>query len=413
MKKIAIIVCFLMSFSVMSQTDFRKGYIINSQGEKINGFINYKESSSIYEYCEFKTTLDGQIKEYYPNSIRGYGFENDKFFASKNISIEANQTENKFLEVIIFGIATLYKATGTYYLEKEGLLKELNNDVIEYTQNNNVFRRPSKKYIGILKVFLNDCPKVKSKIDATGYGEKSLEAIVRKYNECKGQKSVVYKEDKPWFKANFGASIGISSSSLNYDHKSTEVLYFTEKSNSSFSYLFGGFAELNSPRISEKISFYTGIFFSTNDFNTNMLSSNSSFNYISEVRTTLKQLKIPIGVRYTFPERNFTPYVTFGVSSYTNISSSTNWIRESEINNVVSISNKKYETGSLAVGYFASIGFKKKVSEKLQAFIDVVYENSTMSNSRKVLDPYVGASTGISDYQNSMSSLQVLIGIRF
>ena len=86
---------------------------------------------------------------------------------------------------------------------------------------------------------------------------------------------------------------------------------------------------------------------------------------------------------------------------------------QSEINNVVSISNKKFDTGSLAAGYFASIGFKKKVSEKLQGFVDFVYESSTMSNSRKVLDPYVGASTGISEYQNFMSSLQVIIGIRF
>ena len=413
MKKITLILCLCTSISLFSQTDFRIGYIINIEGQKIDGYVNYKENSSIYEYCEFKRNLDDETIKYTPSSIKGYGFNKDKFFLSKNINSDLNQQRKMFLEVIISGIATLYKSTGTYYLEKEGVFKELNNEIVEYTQNDNVFRRPSKKYIGLLKVYFNDCEKIKRRVDATNYGEKSLGRIVNSYNECKGQKSIVYKEEKTWFNASFGAVVGISSSSLNYIHKSTEVLYFTEKSNSSISYLFGGFAELNSPRISEKISFYTGIFFSSNNFNTNMKSSNSSFNFISEVRTNLKQLKIPIGVRYTFPEKNFTPYFTFGISNYTNISSTTNWIRESEINNVVSISNKKYETGSLAVGYFGSIGIKKIITKKMSGFIDLVYENSTMSNSREVLDPYVGASTGISEYQNSMSSLQVLIGIRF
>lgn len=402
-----------MSVSVFSQTDFRIGYIINNQGEKIDGYVNYKENSSIYEYCEFKTTLDGVTTEYTPNSIKGYGFNKDKFFLSKNISIDSNTKKNKFLEVIVSGIATLYKSTGTYYLEKEDAFKELNNEIIEYTQNNNVFRRQSKKYIGLLKVFLNDCKRVKRRIDATSYGEKHLTKLIIDYNQCKGQKSIIYKENRPWFKANFGLSIGISSSNLTYNHKSTEILYFTEKSNSSISYLFGGFAELNSPRISERISFYSGVFFSSNNFSTNMLSSNSSFNFISEVNTTLKQLKIPIGVRYTFPEKNYTPYFTIGVASYNNIDSSTNWIRESETNNVVNILSKRFQTGNLAVGYFGSIGIKKIISKKFQGFIDLVYENSTMSNSRKITDPYTGASTGTSEYQNSMSSIQLLIGIRF
>ena len=79
----------------------------------------------------------------------------------------------------------------------------------------------------------------------------------------------------------------------------------------------------------------------------------------------------------------------------------------------MNIFSKRFQTGNLAVGYFGSIGIKKKLSKKIQGFIDLVYENSTMSNSRKITDPYTGASTGTSEYQNSMSSIQLLIGIRF
>ena len=106
MKKIAIITCLLLSISMFSQTDFRKGFILNNSGQKIQGFINYKENSSMYALCEFKSTKTGNITYYSPIQIKGYGFENDKVFTSKSVN-----NENFFFEIIVSG--TLGRKTAT------------------------------------------------------------------------------------------------------------------------------------------------------------------------------------------------------------------------------------------------------------------------------------------------------------
>ena len=214
-----------------------------------------------------------------------------------------------------------------------------------------------------MKVFFNDCVDVKKRIDFTDYRERSLGNLVNHYNNCKGSKSVIFKEDKPWFKASFGVFTGISQSKLDYNYNTSEAVFFTKKSNSNITYTFGGFAELYSPRISERMSFYTGFFILDNTYITNATSSTNGINYINEVITNLKQIKIPIAVRYTFPEKMFTPFFTVGISNYSNLNSSTNWIQESDINNVVSITSKKFDTGNLAVGFFGSIGVKKKITK--------------------------------------------------
>lgn len=172
MKKIALIVGLLISVGLYSQSDYRKGFIINNSGKKIIGYVNYKENRSVYDYCEFKSSLDGSVSKYTPELISGYGFENDKRFTSKSIE-KNNSTAKKFLEIIISGEATLLKLNRTFYIKVRNNFKELNNEVIEYTRGAKVFRRPSKKYLGVLKILLKDCIEVKNKVDKTNYGEKN------------------------------------------------------------------------------------------------------------------------------------------------------------------------------------------------------------------------------------------------
>ena len=200
MKKIAFVICFLLPICVFSQTDFRKGFIVKNNGEKIYGYVDYKENATTYEYCEFKKTLESEITEYTPQQLRAYGFENDKFFQSKNISIKDSSKEIKFLEVIISGRATLFKFRGIFYLDKDKIFKELNNETILYSQGSQVYKRTSKKYIGLLKVYFKDCSSVIKNINKVQYDEKQLGKLITDYNNCKGSKSVIYKKDKPWFK---------------------------------------------------------------------------------------------------------------------------------------------------------------------------------------------------------------------
>lgn len=401
---------FFISIITYSQSDFRKGFIINNDGEKLSGFLNYKENSSVFDYCEFKTSLEATSKKYTPQLIKAYGFENDKYFISKEITT-GSITETKFLEVIVSGIATLYKAEKFYYLQKDDVFKELENREIEYTSNSKNYRRASRKYVGILKVLLKDCELVKNKIDRTNYKERDLSKLIIEYNKCKGQKSIVYKEDKEWFKAEYGGSFGYSNSTMNYEHKSTKQLFFTTNSNPSTAISFGGHIELSSPRISENLSFFTGVFFSSNSFINSNQSASGNNNYLNEVTTQLKQTKIPFGIRYRMPFKFISPYFTIGGASATNISSQTHWVSETLTNSTVIIESKKFDISNISFGIYTSIGFEKEITKKLKGFIELVYENFSLNNSHT----YTSSSAQLitEEYNSTVTHLQIQIGIRF
>ena len=204
MKKITAILCLLLSINAFSQSDFRKGFIINKHGEKISGFVNYKENKTIYEYCEFKNTLNGNVIKYSPEKISAYGYDNIKEFIAKPLN-----NKNVFLEVIIKGKASLFKHLKKFYLELDNVFKELENEIVEYQNDDLVrYKRKSNRYKGILKVFFKDCPKVNSKINNVAYLEKSLSKIVVDFNTCKGEESIVIKNKVNKIEVLFGASIG-------------------------------------------------------------------------------------------------------------------------------------------------------------------------------------------------------------
>jgi hypothetical protein len=408
MKKIALIFCILFSISGYSQTDYRKGYIINKSGKKINGYVNYKENSSAYLVCEFKSTEFGKVTYYSPNQIKGYGFHPYKLYLVKSLL-----NENMFFEIILKGKVTLLKHLSTYYVEKGELFKKLDNDIVEYKTEYNEYKRKSKKYIGVLKLILNDCKPQKSKYQKLTYSERSFIKLIKEYNECGGEKSFVYKEQKPQFKSAFGIAIGLNYATLHYNHFFGDGFYFTNKTESSTFIVAGGFTELSSPRISERYSFYTGLFYMNYNFITNKIDTQN--NSLYEVLTKINQLKVPLGIRYTFPEKKLTPYFTLGASNFFNINSSTFWSRDFNVNNIIHITRNNYQANTYALGYFGSIGVKKRINKKFTGFIDILFENFSIPNTlnKNNKQTFYNYSDSVLKYNESIFSLQLLAGIRF
>lgn len=411
MKKNAFLLCLIYSLSSYSQLDFKEGFIINNSGETINGYVNLKENSSTYSICEFKKTLNGIITKYYPNKIIAYGFKNDKYFISKKI-----ENKNVFLEILSEGKATLYKYNKEYYLMKDGVFKLLDNKLVKVTnENSRKYKKNSKKFIGILKVFLKDCNKIRKQLDNIKYTEKSLIKIITTYNYCVGSINKTYRREKKIIKVSFGISTGLNYAHLSYNHSEATFLYqdekgfyFTNKSNSSAFFTAGFFTELASPRVNESFSLYAGLFYMKYNFLTNKITNNSVY----EVSTKLNQLKIPLGIRYTFPKRNITPYITFGVSNYINLSSNTEWFRDVNKNNVIETRNINFKATNSAFGYFGSIGIKKNISKRIIGFIDIVYDNSK-TKFNNIIEKQIAYHSKVNDYDSSISSLQLLIGIKF
>lgn len=85
MKKSVLTLALLFTFSIaFSQITFVKGYMINMTGDTLKGEIKMNPKKEFDNYTKvFFKDPSGVQKNYKPDKIKGYGFENKHFIASK------------------------------------------------------------------------------------------------------------------------------------------------------------------------------------------------------------------------------------------------------------------------------------------------------------------------------------------
>ena len=64
MKKFLTVVVLLVPFLSFAQSNFQPGYLVNSKGDTVKGYVDYRERSLNPTDFRFKTTDDGEAKKY-------------------------------------------------------------------------------------------------------------------------------------------------------------------------------------------------------------------------------------------------------------------------------------------------------------------------------------------------------------
>jgi hypothetical protein len=228
--------------------------------------------------------------------------------------------------------------------------------------------------------------------------------LVEDYNRCRGEPSTTFKAKKPWTKAIVGVIGGLNVSQLEF------------KPNVGFEHLTGSFEiskspmvgislDILSPRFSERFSFHGNAFYFTSKYYSYTLISSDASTKRNYVTIELQQIKIPIVFRYTFPERNFTPYFNIGISSTVHLNSSSDWIQEVESNNVVeTFKNEALSIKKNQLGIWGGLGVIRSINNNLNVFVELRYEQ-TDGVSQNSIQPHA-------DLQSAIANFQVLIGIR-
>jgi Outer membrane protein beta-barrel domain len=406
MKKLILLITVICitEFS-FSQTNYRNGYVITNARDTLFGLVDYREGAKAYKSCDFKIAKGQSTITYEPGNIIGYGFENDKFFQSKEISIKDQPPKVVFLEVIVMGLVSLYKFEDTYFIEKDnnGLQQLLNETKEVYVDGKRVLKS-TNQHIGTINMLVYDCAEIKTKVQKIRLDEKTLTNLVEDYNRCKGEASITFKDKKPWTKAIVGMTGGINISQLNfnlnqgYEHLAGDF----EVSKSP---MIGVSLDILSPRLSERISFHGDLLYLTSKYYNYNLFNISSYTETNYITIELQQLKIPIGFRYTFPKRNITPYFSIGISSTIHLSSNSKWIQEVESNGVVeTYSNEALPIKENQLGLWGGCGVLKSISNKLNVFVELRYEQTDGVALNQINTQ--------ADLQSKITNFQILIGIR-
>jgi hypothetical protein len=283
----------LSSSSLLAQNPIKDGFIIDLKNDTIRGQIIYRSTAKNLVSCLFLS--GGEQKELFPKDILGYGYSNSRFYSSQI-------TQNTFVEVLVEGPLSLYKAKDdVFYVKKDSIIKGLKRISYAAQINEQTPYKSAGTWRGTLGYLTMDCPNIsRDRINNLKFHERSFTGLIIDYNDCLGANYTEYKANEPWIKLHLGASIGISSSNLNTRDNSGAFPYLEPRYNS-IDPNFGLVFELRFPRLSERVSFQTEVRYINPVFNSSLLLSEGSSATFYDTQIELSTLSFPLSLKYAFP----------------------------------------------------------------------------------------------------------------
>ncbi len=298
MRHTIFLLMLLGSFVVSAQRDFRQGFIITLQNDSISGKILFRDSEKKFEECAFLKTEGGESVVYGAHQIKGYSLSG-RSYMSRDIVVDL-VVKKAFVEVYVYGKANLFFAYGRYFLEKDGIIKELAEKKTAVNVNGSQYVRTDKEFRNVLNSNLSDCPSVAGHFSNTIFSGPSLTKAVERYNNCFPESNAVKvsKANGKWFQLTAGLNIGHSSASLaGFDGTSFSGIADPKQFGKDENIYPGISFEFNSPLTSENLALHVDIFYQKNSLQSGLYPDTQTRTAIS---WEFKTINLPISVSYYF-----------------------------------------------------------------------------------------------------------------
>ncbi len=336
--------------SSYGQNDFRSGFIVTLDNDTIQGQVDYRSNSKNYESCIFK--IEEGEKEYYPNQIIGFGYNDDKFFSSQII-------EGSFVEVLVTGEISLYKSRDKYHIVKDTSFFNLESIIEKVEIDGKTGKKEIGKWKGVLTYLISDCLQNPNGLTSNmKLSERGLARLIVKYNKCTGTELVEFKAKKPWTKFDFGAILGVSRSEITTE--GSGFFSYLDDSYSSIDPSIGVLIAASFPRITERMAFQGELHFLKSSYSSSV-ELPMSFIQLHDTFIDLTTLSLPISLKYSFPEKRYGFYIQGGINFDYHLNSSTRLISEQIRGDVVNTFPEisPFEINDSQVGYWGGIGILK------------------------------------------------------
>ncbi len=300
-----IIIVLLMSIGHLhSQSNFKPGYVIKTEGDTLVGEINYRDDQYMGEVCSFRSHRKSAVIHFNAGEIEGFRFIEGKYYVSRNL-----KGKKVFLEFLIKGRLNMFHYRDNedhFYLEKEGVtLTELPyKDTIIVDEYGGKHFRKTNKYVGLLSYYLNDAPNLRSEINSIKWpNHENLIKLATDYHKavCDGEKCIIYEKKLPVFKVNLEIAGGVVKGL--YDNNTTQVPKFQG----------GIFAHVWMPVISENLFIKAGIMYTTCQYRLYNIHYGSIFSFDQADGPIYK---MPLQVEYVFTNSIISPKISAGFDIY-------------------------------------------------------------------------------------------------
>ena len=316
-KLILLLLTAFMAIGANAQANFSPGYIIDLQGDTIQGLIDDAGEVENMKMCHFKASEDSETLDYLPGAIASYRFAGSKFYETKSVTIDGRDYL-VFAECLVKGKASLYYVRSEdferYFMEKENsAIVPLTNEKKELVIDGNKTTVQSKSYIRMLKATFSDCYEIQASIDNVTLSHRSLKNITCKYNDCAdaGAPCITYDKGSR-IKFRVGPVIGYSLNNIMLKGSEPFESFIFDNSNDP---VVGLVVDLSSSRLGN-LSFQFGTDFGLSDFTTTYEEPDPVYPLTTNQYTVYMEgtsMKMYTGAKYNFGRKRFKPNLGGGL----------------------------------------------------------------------------------------------------
>ena len=374
---LTIFLSIILISKIYSQNDFRSGFIITNEYDTIQGSVNYRSNLSNYKSCLFKNE-QGET-EYLPNQILGFGYSNDKYFISSIL-------ENTFVEVLVLGEIDLYKSLNKYHLKKGDKIYHLESEMRIESINGVLAERDASRWRGIIGFLVSDClVEINEVIKNLKFQERSISQIIIEYNKCNGTPFTEFKAKKPWTLFEFGASIGLNFSDIQIITNRGGYSGLSKNYNS-FDLSPGILISISSPRLTEKVSFNSELYYIKSKYTSLNILQRSLNTAPIEYHATyidINALSVPLSIKYSFPEKKIGLFLQGGINYVIHLNSKAQYFQEIVVGSIVNTMNEEaaFEINENQVGFWGGVGIQKSHNKVKGSLSLRYYKNSNLGQA--------------------------------
>lgn len=304
-------VCFGISLSCMSQSDFQEGYYITWENDTLRGLINNKGETGNFRSCTFKKNEFSEHTKFSAEEIQAYRFINDKYYLSKKVNTTKGE-EQVFVEFLVNGISNLYffrdPNNYLYLIEDENgnLLELFNEEETIFVEGKGEVSRNTYKHIRMLKLAFANCMEIQPQVDNAELSHKSLIELTKDYHNyvCDYEECIVYEKTVTPIKIQFAPVVGINASSLDFDKGFYSDFTYSQDIN----FAFGIQVNAVLPRVNNGISVQLEVLYNNNDIY-------GLYSDYYELFIDNNLLQSSLAIKYNFLSGKIRPSVGIGLAA--------------------------------------------------------------------------------------------------
>ncbi|UII19174.1 PorT family protein [Fulvivirga ligni] len=382
---LTFITVLLSTSCLKAQKNYIPGSIVLNSGESTNGYINYRNWKINPKIIKFKKSLAPNTEEetYKPFEIEGFNVNNEKYLSAIVETETSSSTFNKgfenspqinidkdttFILQLLKGEKNLFVNVTEQGKENFYIGNDKNPELLIYKKYYDKEKiKENKKFIGQLKLYLNTCKEIDSKLNNTAYRQNSLFNLFEEFYQKCSDTQPSYSPDKKGKTLQFGLIGGLSSTNIVFKDGKTDVLssnsQYLEKTNfpASLDVTGGLYLEIILPRNRGKWSINNELIYSKyetdgeyTDFN-NENDYSHTYSYFGGSYIHLKNM-----LRYNYIINNWKLMFNMGVINGFLLSEENFKIETSEFYGTSRIKQEEIlEATNYEAGWLAGVGLKR------------------------------------------------------